>query len=170
MRRLVRAQISAVAAALGLCALAPSAQGADLLNITITTAKTAQLSSSFQLRSAPAQAGLPTNMVVQCTFTYGSGGTSADAWVQTSFDGGTTWTDVANCHFTTASARSLYNLSSATAVTTAYTPTDGSLSANTAKDGLIGPLWRVKYTTAGTYGATTTLRIDAFANGITTSP
>jgi hypothetical protein len=90
--------------------------------------------------------------------------------VQTSLDGGGTWVDVANFHFTTASARFVFNLSSATPVTTEYVPTDGSLAANTAKDGILGPLWRVKYTTVGVYAGNTNLRVDAFANGLTASP
>ena len=150
----------ALIVAFALLRVAP-AHAAALLNSGVTTAVTAQLSPTFQLRSAPA------NMTLQGTFTYGSGGTSADAWVQTSIDGGTTWTDVANFHFTTASARFVYNLSSKTPVTTEYTPTDGTLSANTANDGVIGSIWRVKWSSAGTYSASTNLRVDAFANGIT---
>lgn len=148
-----------------LLALVSPAYATALLNITPTTAVTAQVTSTFQLRPGPS-GGLPSNMALQGTFTYGSGGTSADAWVQTSIDGGTTWTDVADFHFTTSSARFIYNLSSATPVTTEYTPTDGSLASNTSKDGVIGSQWRVKYTTVGTYAATT-LRVDGFANGLT---
>lgn len=160
------ALVRLVALALTWLALAAPASAAQLLLKTVTTAQAAQVSSSFQLRSSPGQSALPTSVTLQGTFTYGSGGTSADAWVQTSLDGGGTWTDVANFHFTTSSARFVYNLSSATPVTTEYTPTDGTLGANTAKDGVIGPVWRVKYTTVGTYAGGTALRIDAFANGI----
>ena len=88
-------------------------------------------------------------------FTYGSGGTSAKADVQTSFDDGVTWGDVACYAFTTSSASKAANLSTLTPVGTVYTPTDGSLSDNTTKDGLIGPLVRVKYVTVGTYASTT---------------
>lgn len=130
-----------------------------LANLALTTAVAAQTTPTLQFASGYA----PTNALIQGTFTYGSGGTSADAWVQTSADGGATWTDVANFHFTTSSARFAYNLSSLTPVTSEYTPTDGTLSANTAKDGLIGPLWRVKYTTVGTYAGGTTLRVDVIA-------
>lgn len=137
-----------------------------LLNIPITTAVSAQTTSTFQLRPGPGGA-LPTNLALQANFTYGSGGTSADAYVQTSLDGGTTWVDAAEFHFTTSSARVLYNLNSSTPVTTQYAATDGTLSANTAKDGIFGSMWRVKYTTVGTYAASTNLRIDAFANGLT---
>jgi hypothetical protein len=152
-----------------LVALCVPAGAATLLNVGVTTAVTAQVTPTFQLRGAPGPS-LPTNLVLQGTFTYGSGGTSVDAWVQTSVDGARTWTDVANFHFTTANARFLYNLSSATPVTTEYTPTDGTLSANTSIDGRLGSMWRVKYTTVGTYAGGTTLRIDAFATGLTSFP
>lgn len=161
----MRKAVALLTALVAWLALSAPAGATELLQVAVTAAQTAQVSPSYQFRSSPGQSGLPTNIALQGTFTYGSGGTSADAWMQTSLDGGSTWTDVANFHFTTASARFQYNLSSATPVTTEYTPTDGTLAANTAKDGLIGPLWRVKYTTVGTY-AGTTLRIDAFSNGI----
>jgi len=54
----------------------------------------------------------------------------------------------------------LFNLSSATAVTTQYTPTDGTLAANTCKDGLFGNMYRAEYTTTGTYAGNTNVRID----------
>jgi hypothetical protein len=102
----------------------------------------------------------PRSLAVQANFTYGSGGTTVDAYLQTSLDGGVTWTDIAQFHFTTASARFVYNLNSQTPVTTEYTPTDGSLTANTAKDGILGPQVRAKYSSTGTYGGTTSLSID----------
>ena len=108
-------------------------------------------------------------MALQGFLTSGSGGTTIDAWVQTSFDGAVTWTDVANFHWTTSGSRFLYNLSSLTAVATEYTPTDGTLAANTAKDGLLGTHWRVKYTTTGTYAGGTILRVDAVPRGRLTS-
>lgn len=122
--------------------------------LAITTALVAAAGPPAQLQTAPR------NLTVQATFTYGSGGTSADAWLQTSLDGGLTWTDIANFHFTTASARKVVNLSGATPVTSQVTPTDGAMAANTVQDGLIGPDLRVKYASAGTYGAGTALRVD----------
>lgn len=137
--------------------LAPAvpAAAANLATLAITTAKSAQTTTVYQFSDGP-----PRNLALQGNFTYGSGGTSADAWVQTSLDG-TTWTDIANFHFTTSSARFIYNLSSGTPVTTEYTATDGTLSANTAKDGVFGSMIRVKWTSVGTYGGSTTLSIDA---------
>ena len=131
-----------------------------LLNVTITTAVTAVVTTTEQFRD-----GNPESAIIQGTFTYGSGGTTADAWVQTSVDEGGTWIDVANFHFTTANARFLYNLSALTAITAEATPTDGSLAANTSKDGFLGPLWRVKYTTTGTYAGGTVLRVDVAPRG-----
>lgn len=39
------------------------------------------------------------HLIAQCTFSYGSGGTGADFFLQTSFDKGTTWTDVSAFRF-----------------------------------------------------------------------
>ena len=41
----------------------------------------------------------------QATFPYGSEGTSADVWIQTTFDMGAPWGDSMQFAFTTASAR-----------------------------------------------------------------
>jgi hypothetical protein len=138
-----------------------------LLNATITTAVTASTTTAVQLR--PLGGTIADNVLLQGNFTYGSGGTTADAWVQTSVDGGGTWIDIANLHFTTASKKFVYNLSSLTPITTEYdaTSTDGALAANTSKDGIIGTLFRVKYTTTGTYAGGTTMRVDAVGIGFT---
>lgn len=139
--------------------LAWPAAAESLLSATITTAVTGSVGSTYLIRNAQ-----PNNLYLQAVFTYGSGGTSATAYVQTSFDGGTTWIDIASFGFTTASATKVVNLSALNSVTTVYTPTDGSLSSNTVKDGLIGPRLRVKYTTVGTYGGSTTLVVTAFSS------
>jgi hypothetical protein len=96
----------------------------------------------------------------QATFTYGSGGTTAKFWLQTSFDAGVTWVDVANFAFTTSTARTIHSVRSATAVAANYVATDGTLADNTIKDGLLGDRLRVKYTTTGTYAGGTTIQID----------
>lgn len=123
---------------------------------TITTA----------LSLAPAGAklvlnGAPRNLAVEAQFTYGSGGTTVDAYLQTSFDGGASWVDVCNFHFTTSTANALYNLSSATPVTTQRTPTNGTISANTSVDGALGPRFQVQVQSTGTYAGGTSLRLDA---------
>ena len=133
---------------------------ATLLNATITTAVTAVVGQTLYLTDGGIRSA-----VIQGVFTYGSGGTTTNVWVQTSVDGGATWIDVANFSFTTSSAKFVYNLSAATAVTTEYTPTDGTLTANTSKDGILGNLFRTKLTTTGTYAGGTTVRIDVNASG-----
>lgn len=97
----------------------------------------------------------------QITFTYGSGGTNAKFWVQTSFDSGVTWVDIANFALTTSSLRAVSSVRTGTAVAANYTATDGTLADNTIKDGLLGDQLRVKYTTTGTYAGGTTAQIDA---------
>ena len=125
-----------------------------LLSKTITTATAiiAAAQTSFAQR--------PVSLTLQANFTYGSGGTSADAYVQTSLDGGSTWTDIAEFGFTTSSARKAFNLTNA-AVTSVATPGDGALTANTCVNGFLGSLYRVKYVTVGTYAGGTTLVISA---------
>ena len=113
------------------------------------------VSATMQLNGTPRNLGLQANM------TGGTGGTSIDAYAQCSHDGGATWGDVANFHYANTAAIHFFNLSAATPVTTQATPTDGSLAANTAKDGQIGPLTRVKVVTVGTYSGGTHLRVDA---------
>jgi hypothetical protein len=125
----------------------------NLLTLPITTAIAAAATAPVKLPDAAR------NVVVQANFTYGSGGTTADAYLQTSIDGGLSWIDIANFHLTTSSLRAVYNLNGQTPVTTQYTALDGTLSANTAKDGILGPQLRVKYVTTGTYAATS-LAID----------
>src|SRR5581483_275845 len=118
---------------------------ATLLNQSIAAAASLAAVPSSKLLLPDA----PRSLTVQGALTYGSGGTSIDAYLQTSVDGGVTWTDIAQFHFTTASARFVYNLSSLTPVATEYTPTDGALGANTSKDGILGPLFQVKLASAG---------------------
>lgn len=132
---------------------------ATLVKAAITAAQSLAAVPTSQLLLVDA----PTSVAVQANFTYGSGGTTVDAYLQTSLDNGTTWIDIAQFHFTTASARFVYNLNSQTPVTTEYTPTDGTLTANTSKDGITGPLYQVKLASTGTYAGTTTLQIDVSA-------
>lgn len=129
---------------------------AALLNVGITTAVTASVTTPVEIDPYR-----PISLAIYANFVYGSGGTSADGWVQTTHDGGLTWMDIANFHFTTSSAKAIYNLSAETVVATTATITDGSLAANTTKDGLLGTLYRVKYTTVGTYAGGTSIGIYA---------
>lgn len=88
------------------------------------------------------------------------GGGECDAYVQTRIAGA--WVDVANFHATTASLERFFNLSTRTPVTTIGTPASGALTDNTAVDGLIGDILRVKLVTSGTaYTGASTLKIVA---------
>lgn len=84
-------------------------------------------------------------------FSYGSGGTSVKAYLQTTLDQGNSWIDVACVTFTTSSARKAINLSGLTPKTTAISPSNGALADDTCVDGFLGPNWRVIITSLGTY-------------------
>jgi hypothetical protein len=158
---------------LALALIAP-ANAVELLSIPITTAITQTVSQTFQVRPGPGGQWLPATLTLQCNLTWGSGGTTVDADLQTSLDGGTTWTDVANCNFASiaASKRLIWTIESSlvAAPVQVTTPTDGTMTANTALSGVFGNMWRVKYQTTGTFAGGTSLRIDAIANGLTTLP
>jgi hypothetical protein len=133
-----------------------------LINHVFTTAETATVSAN----NVTCHDGVPKNVVIQAAFTYGSSGTTLKAWVQTSLDYGATWIDIYCFSVATTSVVNVVNLSAATAVTTSYVPLDGTLTANTAKDGILGPLFRCKTTSTGTYAGGTTLRIDMYFPGV----
>lgn len=94
---------------------------------------------------------------------YGSGGTSISVYLQTSLDQETTAIDIACFTFTTASLNKVRNLSALTPKTTDVTPTDGTLTADTSVDGILGDRFRVKVVSVGTYAGSTVLsaRINA---------
>ncbi len=103
----------------------------------------------------------------QVRFVYGSGGTTAKFWLQTTFDGGTTWCDIACLARTTASLNTVVNttLTSGTALATPTTLTDATLADNTIVQGLLGSQLRLKYTTTGTYAGSTTAYASAVVKG-----
>ncbi len=104
----------------------------------------------------------PESLVLLSTFVWSAGGTTAKAWVQTSLDGGTSWADIASFAATTASKTRVYHLT-AVAVSSIATPTDGSLADDTAVNGVLGTMFRVKVTTTGTYTGATSWKIWAIA-------
>jgi hypothetical protein len=165
--------ISSFIAAAILCWSYP-AVAVELLSIPITTAITQTVSQTFQIRPGPGGQWLPATMTIQCNLSWGSGGTAIDADIQTSIDGGNTFTDVANCNFASivASKRLIWTIESSiiAAPVQVTTPTDGAMTANTALSGVFGTLWRVKFQTTGVFAGGTTLRIDAIGNGLTTFP
>lgn len=134
---------------------AVSGRSQTVLSETVTTAVSATTTTAIEIGPSV------TTCTLQCVFFRGGGGTTATYWVQTSFDGGTTWIDIANFDHATTSLNRTYNLSRLTPITSVYTVTDGTLTANTCKDGLIGSLLRVKRTTVGTYTTASTVAIYA---------
>lgn len=94
------------------------------------------------------------------TFVRAGGGTTTKAWVQTSFDGGSTWCDIVNFAFTTTSAQRLASVDHGIAFTPAA-PTDGTLADNTINNGIFGDRLRVKRTTTGTYTGASSITIYA---------
>ncbi len=105
-------------------------------------------------------------LTVEAKFLYGSGGTNATAYVQTSLDGGLTWVDIMCFQFTTAAASKVSSVTTHIAPgTQAFAPSDGGLSANTIINGVIGDRIRLKYVTTGTYGGATSLAVYMIAKG-----
>ncbi|MGE4044466.1 MAG: hypothetical protein AB7F35_06410 [Acetobacteraceae bacterium] len=91
---------------------------------------------------------------VQIMFSYGSGGTSAVIYVQTSLDNGMTWMDIAAIAVTTSSETHCFNFSGLTPKATSITPSDGAMSNDTALDGFLGDRLRLKIVSVGTYANT----------------
>lgn len=132
----------------------------DILASTpITGAVTGSVGSEFTIREGVLY------LAALANFTYGSGGTTAKFWLQTSLDRGVTWRDVACFAFTTASAKKTSALSSAIALAAAVAVSDGALADDSILNGLLGDRWRVKYTTTGTYAGGTTIQISVVAKG-----
>jgi hypothetical protein len=88
-------------------------------------------------------------------FTYGSGGTTCAAIIQTSLDG-TNWIDIARFDFTTSSAAKRCNLSGLTPVAVAAV---AALSAEGVTDGILGDRLRAKITSTGTYAGNTSISL-----------
>lgn len=86
------------------------------------------------------------------SFSATTSGTSVDGYVQTTFDSGLNWVDIAQFNYSSLSSSGLKFFSlDDTAVTTIYTPTSGSLADDTVKNGVLGDELRVQYVTVGTY-------------------
>lgn len=102
-------------------------------------------------------------LAVQVNFTYGSSGTSATLYVQTSLDRGVTWIDIACFAVTTASARRASVVHLNTALAANVTPADGALADNTILNGILGDRVRTKLTSVGIYAGNTRIQVDAVA-------
>jgi len=130
-------------------------QTEQILDKTLAGAVTAEVHGPVAMPTGRVEA-----LALYASFVRAAGGTSAKAWVQTSLDGGTSWADIASFAFATTSGDRMYNLTAA-AVTSIATPGDAALADNTAVNGFLGALYRVKLTTVGTYTGASTFKIWA---------
>jgi hypothetical protein len=103
-------------------------------------------------------------VAAQANFVYGSGGTTASVYVQTSFDNAN-WADIMEFDFATSSAIKISAVTWSTALAAAVAPSDGALTVNTILSGLIAPYLRVKYKSTGTYAGGTTLTVTCVTKG-----
>jgi hypothetical protein len=135
---------------------------AILLPDTIITTAGTYLSGQINMRDGAAR--LPLNIVGNLTFVYGSGGTSINVYLQTSFDVGVTWMDVvAFLQLTTASAKQLGTVIRSAAVTPGVFR-DANTTAGQVFQ-FVGPLWRAKAVVIGTYAGNSTLHLDVSGDG-----
>jgi hypothetical protein len=97
-----------------------------------------------------------TAVTLEFAFAPGTGGSTASVTVQTSFDEGTTWRDIARADFTTAAAVKHCNLEGMLSKgMTAY----NTLGSEGVYDGVLGDQLRAVVTSTGTYvGATLSAR------------
>lgn len=84
------------------------------------------------------------------SFSFTTSGASADAYVQTSFDSGTNWIDIAQFNYSGSSGLKFVALAHSNLVGQ-YTPTSGTLADNTIKNGVLGDELRVQYVTVGAF-------------------
>jgi hypothetical protein len=138
--------------------VSPAAQQTyTLLDEVLAAAVTAEIRPAA---GAVAVGGRAESLLLYCEFVRAGGGTTAKAWVQTTFNDGVSWVDIASFAFTTTDAIRAYHLTAA-AVTSIATPTDGTLADNTSVNGLLGAQFRVKITTTGTYTGASSFKIWA---------
>jgi hypothetical protein len=130
-----------------------------LVNLASIPAAGTYVTTPLQIRQAPNSQGEAMAVCAEFNFVWGSGGTTLDAYIQTSLNAGTTWVDAINFHAALASLHTVAAVSSTTSMTVPVAVTDGAQSPNSVTPGLVGSWWRLKYTVAGTY-LTSTLRID----------
>jgi hypothetical protein len=105
-------------------------------------------------------------LTAQLRLAYGSGGTSIKAYLQTSFDQGTTAVDIACVVFGTASETGLFNFNAQTPRITQINPTDGALADDTEVDGILGDRFRIKVVSTGTYAGSTVLSVRVHPHGL----
>lgn len=134
---------------------------ANLCTLALTAALTNSASTPVLGLAGAKQLSL------QAVFTYGSAGTTAKVYIQTSIDGGATWFDIACFSFTTATAKKLHSVTAdpSTPMTPATVPGSAALTVDTVLNGIIGDRIRALTTTTGIYAGGTTLAVDMVAKG-----
>lgn len=117
-----------------------------LLSKAVTTALSAEAQTAVKGLKGAAALSLLAEMI------GGSGGTSIAVLVQTTFDGGTTWLDIARFEWTTTASKKWCVVQGLSAKALA---TYAALAAEGVNDGLLGDDFRAVITTTGTYTNTT---------------
>lgn len=95
-------------------------------------------------------------LLAQLKLSYGGGGTSIKAYLQTAIDGVPTPIDIACVVFGILSENAVLNFSALTPKTQ-VTPADGALADDSVVDGVLGSQFRLKVVSTGTYSGSTTL-------------
>lgn len=121
----------------------------------------------FPVAGAGTQTGTPVanlqgmvGLSCKVQFYYGSGGTQANVYIQTSLDTGNSWLDLANIQFTTANGVEAINLSGLNGVTTPTAPSNLGLTANTTFNGPMGDRLQAVVVSTGTYGGNTAAAVN----------
>ena len=123
------------------------------LNATGTTTQNPDTSFTNDNVAAIFQGKAWTDIFGQVNTSAVPGGTpTADVYLQTSVDGGTTWRDVAHAaQITTSTGSTFFQVSGKSAGGTAFlAASDAALAANTVVQGPFGELLRVKVVVGGT--------------------
>ena len=101
------------------------------------------------------------SITCEANFVYSGGGTTAKVFIQTTF-GNDDWFDVMCFQFTTASARKFLSINGNQSIASDYLACAvGTMSVDTAVEGIIGNKLRAQVVTTGTYTGTNTLDVRA---------
>ncbi len=99
--------------------------------------------------------GGSSSITVQVAATIGSAGTAINVYIQTSLDQGTSWIDIMAFNFTNTTKTVVATVDARKSITTPYAPTNGSLTPDTVKEGVLGDRLRFVAKSTGVYSNTT---------------
>lgn len=132
-----------------------------MLNAGVYTLASLQISAAMSLKLLTPVTGLSgmKSVGLEANFQYGSGGTTCSLIAATTFDGGTTWRQIARFDFTTASAVKTANLQTLTSkAVAAY----ADLASEGVNDQILGDQLAAFIVSTGTYaGTVASLRASA---------